>query len=88
MRQAVPLRAVLQMHDHQIITDHIGTQRVIAPQLVVHVGFTVAHRRAQDGSTAPGVEHTAAWKIQGQTQVERDAMLDLGHALHDFVRGQ
>jgi hypothetical protein len=84
MRQTVPLRAVLQMHDDQVVTHDIGAQGVVAPHLVVHIGFAVAHRGAQHRRAAAGVEHRAAGEVQRQAQVEAQAMLDLSHALQDL----
>ena len=43
MGQAVPLCAVLQMHDDQVVAHDIGTQGVVAPHLVVHIRLAVAH---------------------------------------------
>ena len=85
MGQAVPLGAVLQMHDHQIVTDDIGAQRVVAPELVVHIGFFGAQGRPQNRRHAAGVEHIAPRKIQGQAQVEAQPVLHLCDALFDFL---
>ena len=85
MRQAVPLGAVLQMHDHQVVAHHIGASRVVAPQLVVHVGLALAHRRAQHRWLAPGVEHIAPGKIQRQAQVEGLPGAHLIDALQHFL---
>ena len=88
VRQTVPLGAVLQMHDDQVVAHHIGAQGVVAPHLVVHIGFAVAHRGAQHGRVAAGVKHRAAGKIQGQAQVKTQTVFDLGHALQHFGGGE
>ena len=88
MGQAVPLGAVLQMHDDQVVAHHIGAQGVIAPHLVVHIRFAIAHRGAQDGRAAPRVEHRAAGEVQRQTQVKAQAMFDLGNTLQDLGGGE
>ena len=88
MRQAVPLGAVLQMHDHQVVAHHIGADRVVAPQLVVHVGLALAHRRAQHGRLSPGVEHITPRKIQRQAQVEGLPGVHLVYALQHFFGRQ
>jgi hypothetical protein len=86
--QAVPLGAVLQMHDHQIVANHIGATGVITPHLVVEIGFAIAQGGTQDRGQASRVQHIAARHIQGQAQVEGQARFDLGHALQHFFRGQ
>ena len=63
MRQTIPLRAVLQMHDYQVITHDIGTQGIVTPQLVIHVRLAVADSGSQHRGTASGVKDAAARKI-------------------------
>ena len=42
MDQAAPLCAVRQVHDDQVVAEDIDAIGVIAPHLVVDVGFSVA----------------------------------------------
>ena len=42
MRQAIPLRAVLRVHDDEIIADDIGDIGIIIAECVVEIGFVVA----------------------------------------------
>ena len=88
MGQAVPLCAVLQMHDDQVVAHDIGAQGVVAPHLVVHIRLAVAHCGAEDGRAAARVEHRAAREVQRQAQVKAQALFDLGHALQDFGGGE
>ena len=84
MHQAVPLCAVLQLQDHQAISNDIGANRVIAPRPVIHVGLAFLQRRSQHGRLVSGVEHVAAWKIQRQAQFEGLTGAHFGHALPHF----
>jgi hypothetical protein len=45
--EAVPLRRVLQVHHHQVVADHVGVQRVVGDEPVVHVRLAVAHGRTK-----------------------------------------
>ena len=88
VRQAIPLRRVLQVQDHGIVIDDIGRLRVVPLHDVDHVRPSVAQRRPQDRRMAARVEQVAAGVIQRQAQAEHLAFLDLGDALFHFLRRQ
>jgi hypothetical protein len=88
VRQAVPLRRVLQVQDHRVVIDDVGGFRVVALHDVDHVRAAVAQRRAQDRRMAPRVEQVAARIIQRQAQAEHQAFLHFGDALLHLLRCQ
>ena len=88
MGQAVPLRAVLQVHDDQVIADHIGAAGVVTPQLVIQIGLAVAQGWSQHRRQATGVQHVATGHIERQAEVEGQAFFHFGNALTHFVGRQ
>ena len=88
MREAVPLRRVLQRQDHLVVADDVGGGGIVAAQRVVHVGFVAAHGRLQHRRKAARREDRAAGIVERQRQAEGLSDLHLGDALQDLFRRQ
>ena len=88
VREAVPLRRILQVHDHEVIADHVTLRLVIGEEPVVHVGPAVAQRRADHRRMAARVKHIAPGEVERQAQAERTALANLGNALAHLFRRQ
>ena len=88
MREAVPLRRVLQRQDHLVIAHDVGGGGIVAAQRIVHVGFVAAHGGLQHRRMAARTEDGPAGIVERQRQAERLADLHLGDALQDLFRCQ
>ena len=88
MREAVPLRRVLQRQEHLVVADDVGGGGIVAAQRVVHVGLVAAHGGLQHRRMAARREDGAARIVERQRQAERLADLHLGDALQDLLRRQ
>ena len=56
MREAVPLRRVLQRQQHQVVADHVDQLRVVAAERIGHVRLAVALGRRQHRRIAARVD--------------------------------
>ena len=89
MREAVPLRRVLQRQQHLIVADDIERGRIVATQGIVHVRPAVALRGTQFGRRAARVEHRSARIIERQRQAEGASLPHLRDAAqHRLARQQ
>ena len=88
VREAVPLRRILQVHDHEIIADHIALRLIVGKQPVVHVGPSVAQRRSDHRRVATRIEHVATGVIQRQAKTEGATLANLGNTLTHLFRSQ
>ena len=86
VREAVPLRRVLQVQHGQVVADHVAVPRVVVGQPVDHVGAAVAHRRPEHRRMTARVQRVAARQVERQRQAEGQPLADLGHALPHLLR--
>ncbi|MNV60656.1 hypothetical protein D3C71_1531280 [compost metagenome] len=70
VRQAVPLRRILRIHQQHVVAHHIGEQgvfRCIGPAESLDPGaFAVAQRRVTLRGQASRIQRHAAWHVQRQ----------------------
>ena len=85
MREAVPLRRILQCQQHLVVADDVDEARVVAAERVGHVGHAVALGRRQLGRIAARIDDGAAGIIQRHRQAEGAALLHLGDGLQHLV---
>ncbi|MBI5719959.1 MAG: hypothetical protein HZC37_19980 [Burkholderiales bacterium] len=89
MREAVPLRRVLQAHQHEVVVDDVGELRVLARIRPAEALLAGAAAIARDGVAArcdaARVHRLAARHVQRQAQAEGAADLHLGDALQHFL---
>ena len=88
MREAIPLRRILQRHLDDVVADHVDQFRVLAGERVGDVGHPVTLVGNQARRMAARVDDSAARIIERQAEAEGPAFLHLGHSLQDLVRGQ
>jgi hypothetical protein len=88
VREAVPLRRILQMQDREIVADHVGMQRVIGDESIVEIGFTVAHCWSQNRRVTARIQYVPTREIERKTQAERTAGAHFGDALAHLFRRQ
>src|SRR5579884_2882415 len=88
MREAVPLRRVLQRHLDDVVADHVDELRVLARQRIGDVGHAVALVGDQPWRVAARVDDGAAGVVERQAEAEGAALPHLGDALQHLVRGQ
>ena len=85
MREAVPLRRILQCHQHLVVADDVDEARVVAAERIDHVGHAVALGRRQLGRIAARIDDRAAGIIQRHRQAEGAALFHLGDGLQHLV---
>ncbi|MBL8307838.1 MAG: hypothetical protein JNM33_14165 [Rubrivivax sp.] len=86
MGQAVPLRRVLQAHQHDVAVDDVGEFGILAVVRPAEALLARALAIAQHGIAAwrdpAGVHQLPARHVERQAQAERAALANLGDALH------
>ena len=90
VRKGVPLRRVLQRHQHDVVADDVGEVRVVLAERIAEVLPAlvlagIAHRRRDPGRVPARIERRAARIVERQRQAERNALLHLGHALQHLL---
>ena len=90
VRKGVPLRRVLQRHQHDVVADDVGQVRAVLGERVAEVLPAlvlagVAYGRRDARRVTPRVECRAAGIVERQRKAEGKALLHLGDALQHLL---
>jgi hypothetical protein len=83
--ERVPLRRVLQRHQHLVVADHVGHVLVVFVERPAEELLAVALRRRDARRIAARIEHRAAGIVERQREAEGLALLHLGDALQHLL---
>ena len=90
VRKGVPLRRVLQRHQHDVVAHHVGQIGIVGCERIAEVLRSLVLARVPQGGRkprriAPWIKRGAARVIERQRQAEAQTLLHFGDALQHFL---